>query len=118
MLRGAAQMCGTFLALSVIACVTAPPVEKKPEAPAPPPIRIPPGCAADQSGEWVHSQNATFTYLARDDGGTLEFDLARAGDDAGVKIVVTRGPEGFLGNTWSEAFNASGARCPATGANA
>src|SRR5260221_6965186 len=98
MLRAPAQMCGTFLALVVIGCVTPPVVEKKLEPPPPPPIRIPPGCEADQSGVWVHSQNATFSYLARDDGGTLELDLDRKSDDAGVRIVVTRGPEGFLGN--------------------
>src|SRR5438045_3884508 len=77
---------GTFAVAAVIAsalaaCPRAAKPSETPVAPAAPPppapIHVPSGCEANQSGEWVHSQNASYRYLARDDGGTLELALLR-----------------------------------------
>lgn len=121
--------------LALVACAPRSP------APAPrPPIRIPAGCAADQSGHYVHADNPTFLYHARDDGGTLVLRIERApragtedgGEPSGPgpagdvrqqasgaassaaappDVVLERTPQGFVGQAHGPAFLPSGQVC-------
>jgi hypothetical protein len=109
------------LALSgLAACPSHPPA---PTAPTEPPVRIPPGCAQNLSGEYHHAANAAFHYLAQDDGRTLSLTLLRTRADGGVEqapnpgaisLVLNRTPEGFRGQTHATGFNVSGTPCPVT----
>src|SRR4051794_7573450 len=66
-------------------------------AAAPPGVKLPPGCEANLSGGWVHAEDPTYQYEARDDGGTVELSLRHPGIDAGVTILLHREPEAFTG---------------------
>jgi len=70
------------LFLVVSACLQPPPL---PPAPLPP--RVPQGCLGALAGRWVLSGDATWTYDATDDGGTLELVARRAAPslDAGFR---------------------------------
>ncbi|MFP2901737.1 hypothetical protein [Corallococcus sp. 4LFB] len=107
--------------LSLAACPgKAPPRVDTATASRPPPIHVPPGCEKDQSGDYHHAQNPAFRYLGRDDGHTLSLAVVRAWADGGVEspdagsvgIVLTRTPEGFVGETRATGFSASGTPCP------
>lgn len=87
----------------------------------PPSVRIPPGCESSQSGEYHHVGNPAFRYLAEDDGRTLTLTLLRARRDGGVgappdtgaiTLVLTRTPEGFLGEARATGFSVAGTPCP------
>lgn len=88
---------------------------------APPPARIPEGCAADQSGVYLHEGNAEFRYRARDDGGTLVLTVERPAapeaSDAGppasaaADVLLERTSQGFVGQTRGRAFLRSGQSC-------
>jgi hypothetical protein len=86
------------------------------------PIRVPSGCEQSQAGEYHHAENPAFRYLGEEDGGTLTLALVRASADGGVgssgtgtvSIVVSRTPEGFVGETHATGFNAAGTSCPVT----
>lgn len=88
---------------------------------APPPARIPEGCAADQSGVYLHEGNAEFRYRARDDGGTLVLTVerppAQEPSDAGLAasaapdVLLERTAQGFVGQTRGRAFLRSGQSC-------
>jgi len=96
----------------------APPVTA-PAAPKPVPVRIPAGCAADQSGTYVHAEDPAFRYDGRDDGGTLSLRVERQGEDGGTAgpadavIVLERTPGGFQGVTRAQVTTPTGRRCPA-----
>lgn len=86
-------------------------------------MRIPPGCERNQAGEYHHVGNPAFRYLAEDDGRTLSLTLARARRDGGVggapeagaiTLVLTRTPEGFVGETRATGFTVAGTPCPVT----
>lgn len=96
-----------------------PPLRTEEPPSPPPPIRIPEGCEADQSGELVHAESPSFRYLATDDGGTLLLALRRARGDAGpsepeaaTRIELHRTPRGFVGTTHGTGLNAAGRACP------
>ncbi|WP_279636992.1 hypothetical protein, partial [Corallococcus llansteffanensis] len=86
----------------------------------PPPVRVPPGCEKNQSGDYHHAQNPAFRYLGQDDGGTLSLAVVRAWADGGVEspdagsvgIVLRRTPDGFVGETHATGFTGSGTPCP------
>jgi len=86
------------------------------------PIRVPPGCEQSQAGEYHHAENPAFRYLGQDDGGTLTLAVVRASPEGGVgtpdagtvSIVVSRTPDGFVGETRATGFSATGAPCPIT----
>lgn len=99
-----------------------PKVTPPPFLPPPPPrpaIRIPAGCAADQSGTYTHAEDRTFRYLARDDGGTLDMVVDRLGRDGGTtepaeaRLRLDRTPRGFVGVTRAKVFTPDGRSCPA-----
>ena len=107
------------LAAALTACMARAPVPP----PAPPPaFQVPPGCERSQAGEYQHADNPAFRYQGEDDGGTLTLSVTRAQEDASaapvsdggttVSIVLTRTPEGFLGDTRATAFSAAGTACP------
>ena len=77
---GAEPMPRWPLLLLCAACARALP----PPPPLPPP-RLPPGCEASLAGPWVLASDPGWRYLGRDDGGTLELLVTRAGapPDAG-----------------------------------
>ena len=100
-------------------------IRKPPAAPASPPphqplIQVPPGCLADLSGIYVHGQNASYRYLASDDGGTLFIAVERSRSDAGVarmdpnpvSVSLSRTAKGFVGETHAVLFVATGRACP------
>lgn len=104
-------------ALSLAACTTpAPPPGER----AARPIHVPAGCEQSQAGEYHHAENPAFRYLGEDDGQTLTLAVVRARADGGVSdpesatvsIVVTRTPDGFVGETRATGFNAAGTPCP------
>jgi hypothetical protein len=87
----------------------------------PPPVHVPPGCELSQAGEYHHVGNPAFRYLAEDDGRTLTLALVRSRRDGGVgaapeagaiTLVLTRTPEGFLGETHATGFSVAGTPCP------
>jgi hypothetical protein len=86
--------------------------------PPPPPVRIPAGCAADQSGTWLHQDDPSFRYLGRDDGGTLVLTMERLRSDGGpsepseARIQLERSPQGFVGVTRAPVY-ANGRTCVA-----
>ncbi len=98
-------------------------IRKPPAAPASPPpeplIQVPPGCLADLSGIYVHGQNASYRYLASDDGGTLFIAVERSRSDAGVtrmepnpvSVSLSRTAKGFAGETQAVLFVATGRAC-------
>jgi hypothetical protein len=81
-------------------------------------VRIPAGCEADQSGTWVHEEDASFRYGARDDGRTLVLTMERLREDGGpsepseASIQLERTPKGFMGVTRATVY-ANGRTCPA-----
>ncbi|HVE86240.1 MAG TPA: hypothetical protein VND93_25460 [Myxococcales bacterium] len=86
----------------------------------PPPVQVPEGCLADQSGEYVHAQNPTYRYRGRDDGGTLVLVLeegpaadggTRPAPAAAPRVVLRRTPAGFVGRTEAQAFTGGGQSC-------
>lgn len=99
-------------------CVRAAPTGAPPP-PAPAPLDIPPGCEVDLSGHYVHQDNATFQYAARDDGGAVRLDVLRVLADAGLPeggavqhwVELQRTARGFVGATHAPGFTASGAEC-------
>ena len=105
--------------LSFPACTgqTPPPGER-----AARPIRVPSGCEKSQAGEYHHAENPAFRYLGQDDGGTLTLAVVRASaegevgspDGGTVSIVVSRTPDGFVGETRATGFSAAGTPCPVT----
>jgi hypothetical protein len=68
---------------------------------------LPPGCEANFSGEYVHQDNASYHYTAKDDGNLLTLHPYRLADDGTVTeispksqdmlIELRRQPEGFVG---------------------
>ncbi len=87
----------------------------------PPPVNVPPGCERSQRGEYHHVGNPAFRYLAEDDGRVLTLTLVRARADGGVgaapetgaiTLVLTRTPEGFVGETRATGFSVGGTPCP------
>ena len=94
------------------------------QAPPPPvarPVRIPPGCEADLSGEYTFKGRDDWRYLAGDDGGTLTLRLVRTSpdggagvqrSDGGTAIIVERTPDGFVGATHAVAWPSPGVACP------
>jgi hypothetical protein len=94
---------------------TAPVVQNT--APQPPPVKIPEGCERDLSGEYAHAEDPSYRYSARDDGGTLELSAGRTFADGGAgapTIRLTRGPDGFKGETKALAALPSGETCEMT----
>lgn len=94
----------------------------RPSAPAAPAVRIPAGCEVDLSGEYALEGRVDWRYAGVDDGGTLLLHVTRAVDDggaapepaadAGVTIVLMRGPDGFHGATHGTAWPTPSAACP------
>lgn len=85
-----------------------------------PPVQVPEGCLANQSGEYVHEGNPAYRYRARDDGGTLVLWLEQGPPPDGgprqalaqaPRVVLERTPEGFAGRTEARTFTASGQSC-------
>ncbi len=107
-----------LLLLAVSACPKASPAPTAELPPAPPPaINVPAGCLADLAGAYIHADDATFLYSARDDGGTLELSAMRSFADGGSgapTIRLRRGPDGFVGETHALAGLPSGATCEVT----
>jgi len=90
-----------LLAGCVPSVAPAPAVQKPPPAP---PLHVPEGCLRDLSGEYAHAEDPSYTYSARDDGGTLVLIARRtftdAGSGAGAPVItLQRGPDGFRGET-------------------
>ncbi|MBX7116777.1 MAG: hypothetical protein K1X64_20795 [Myxococcaceae bacterium] len=95
-------------------------------AAAPASFTIPPGCADNFSGLWVHSDDDSYTYQAEDDGGTLVLSAYRAWPldggalDAGApalaaQVLLRRTAQGFKGTTQAQAVHPLGGRtCPVT----
>ncbi len=101
-------------AISLTACPSRRPTPSPQEATRPPPVKVPPGCEGDLSGQYVHADRPEWVYAAVDDGGTLTVrpdGTANAAADGGVEIVLQRTPEGFLGTTRATAFAAQGVEC-------
>jgi hypothetical protein len=105
------------LAAVLMACPAR--IPSPPDPAAPPPVRVPPGCEANQAGEYHHAENPAFRYLGEDDGGTLTLVVTRArrglegAADAGtVSIVLHRTSEGFVGQTRATTFTPMGESCP------
>jgi hypothetical protein len=73
----------------------------------PPKPIVPPGCEANFSGEYVHQDNSSYHYRAKDDGNLLTLHPYRLADDGTVSeispksqdmvIELRRQPEGFVG---------------------
>jgi hypothetical protein len=104
---------GLAFAATLAACPSAPV--------GPPPVNVPPGCERSQLGEYHHVGNPAFRYRAEDDGRVLTLTLVRARADGGVgaapdtgaiTLVLTRTPEGFLGETRATGFSVGGTPCP------
>jgi hypothetical protein len=80
---------------------------------------VPAGCLHDLSGTYVHALNPSYNYLGTDDGGTLLLAVERTHGDAGasgqdsnpISIVLSRTPQGFLGETRAMVFVTSGRVC-------
>jgi len=67
--------------------------------PPPPPSPLA-GCPQDLSGRWRHSEDTSFRYLARDDGGVLLLDVQHMRADGGLEasqLVLVRSPGSFVG---------------------
>jgi hypothetical protein len=68
---------------------------------------LPPGCEANFSGEYLHQDNPSYHYAAKDDGNLLTLHPYRLADDGTVEeispksqdmvIELRRAPEGFVG---------------------
>jgi hypothetical protein len=102
------------LALATLAACPSAPV-------GPPPVHVPPGCERSQQGEYHHVGNPAFRYLGVDDGRVLTLTLARTQADGGVgaapdagaiTLVLTRTPQGFVGETRATGFSVGGTPCP------
>lgn len=102
------------LAFATLAACPSPPV-------GPPPVNVPPGCERSLTGEYHHVGNPAFRYLAEDDGRVLTLTLVRARADGGVgaapgtgaiTLVLTRTPQGFVGETRATGFSVGGTPCP------
>ncbi|MDY7228509.1 hypothetical protein [Hyalangium rubrum] len=87
----------------------------------PEPVRIPSGCESSQAGEYHHVGNPAFRYVAEDDGRTLSLTVVSARldggvggspDAGGINLVLSRTPQGFVGETRATGFNVSGNPCP------
>src|SRR5688572_3610711 len=112
-----ANASAALIALTIGACAPRSPVGADGlEGQAP---KIPPGCEANLSGDYVHAENPTFRYRGQDDGTTFKLvpqsaQTADAGSETAdpTRVVLTRTPEGFIGKTQAQALAASGARCP------
>lgn len=85
-----------------------------------PGVQVPEGCLQDQSGEYVHADNAAYRYRGQDDGGTLVLVLeedrradggARPATAAAPRVVLERTANGFLGRTEARAFTGNGQGC-------
>lgn len=104
-----------LLGLMVLSCArVAPPVAEPQKPPAPPALHIPSGCARDLSGEYTHAEDPSYVYRARDDGGTVDLVAGRSFSDGGTlapTIRLTRGPDGFKGETRALAALPSGGTC-------
>lgn len=77
-------------------------------------MKVPSGCLADQSGDYVHAGNPAYRYRGADDGGTLVLVLVpedRAGTQRAPRVVLERTPGGFSGRTEARAFTPSGQDC-------
>lgn len=99
-------------AVTAAACLRASPPLPPPEPP-PPSIRIPAGCARDLGGAWVHKEHPDYRYQGTDDGGTLVLLFARDVSDGGIaRVVLERGPKGFVGSTHALSVNGTGQLCP------
>jgi len=90
------------------------------EVAARPPVQVPAGCLADQTGEYLHAQNPAYRYRGRDDGGTLVLVLeegpaadggSRPALAAAPRVVLDRTPHGFVGRTEARAFAGAGQSC-------
>ncbi|ADO74161.1 hypothetical protein [Stigmatella aurantiaca] len=115
-----ALVLGALAVSGLAACPSHPPA---PGVRTEPPVRIPPGCGQDLSGEYHHTENPAFHYRAQDDGHTLSLTLLRTRADGGVEqapdpgaisLTLTRTPDGFVGVTHATGFNVSGSPCPVT----
>jgi hypothetical protein len=65
-----------------------------------PPPALLDACATNLSGLWRHSDDDSFRYLARDDGGVLILESVRTGRDGGShssEVVLVRTPGHFVG---------------------
>ncbi len=113
----------SVLALGALAatCLVACPSRTSPGGPAEP-VRIPPGCERSQAGEYHHVGNPAFRYVGEDDGRTLSLTVVSSRADGGVggspdagaiNLVLSRTPQGFVGETRATGFNAAGSPCPA-----
>jgi hypothetical protein len=90
-----------LLAGCVSSVTPAPAVRRAPPAP---PVHVPDGCLRDLSGNYAHTDDPSYTYSARDDGGTLVLIAGRTFTDGGTGagapvITLQRGPDGFRGET-------------------
>ncbi len=72
MLRRASPL--LLLVTALAGCPKAPP---KVSMPPKPEVKIPTGCEANLSGEWVHTRDDSFRYTATDDGHTLTLTATR-----------------------------------------
>jgi hypothetical protein len=96
-------------------------------SPAPPPQpsaadrALPEGCQDDFAGRWVLASDASWTYRATDDGGTVVLDVERHWGDAGTperassaRVVLRRTPGGLTGETRAPRMGPSGPGCEAS----
>ncbi len=97
-----------LLLLWACGCAAPPaPPPEPPARPAPPPSPLA-GCPADLSGVWRHSEDDSFRYLARDDGGVLLLEVHHVAADGGTEasqLVLVRSPGSFVGAVGVARFN-------------
>lgn len=112
-----------LLAFALLHCAR---VTQKPPPPVAELVRVPDGCLADLSGEWVHAFDSSYRYFATDDGGTLTLVAYRGwptdagtaqnaldGGDGAPAAVVTlhRSSEGFAGEAVATIQHPTGKSC-------
>jgi hypothetical protein len=110
----------SLLAWSGLALLVACPAPPPPTPVIPPARALPEGCEDDFAGRWVLASDPSWSYRARDDGGTVVLDVERRWADGGTperassaRVVLRRTPAGLSGETRTPRMGPSGPGCEA-----
>ena len=120
------EVVGRRVRVSLLACGGLALLVACPTPPPPPPVipaarTLPEGCEGDFAGRWVLASDPSWSYRARDDGGTVVLDVERRWADGGTperassaRVVLRRTPNGLTGETRAPRMGPSGPGCEAS----
>ena len=111
----------SLLAVGGLALLVACPAPPPPPQVVPAARSLPEGCGDDFTGRWVLASDPSWSYRARDDGGTVVLDVERRWADGGTperassaRVVLRRTPTGLIGETRAPRMGPSGPGCEAS----